>query len=56
MESPGFGLRRYFFANTAAHPVAVFEETLQRHIAQAANGGIRTLARREPRGSVFRKR
>ena len=40
MESPSFGLRRNLLADAAAHSVAVFEETLQRHIAQAAHGGI----------------
>jgi hypothetical protein len=40
MESPSLGFPRYLLADAAAHSVAVFEETLQRHIAQTAHGGI----------------
>ena len=40
MESPSVGFRRYLLADAAAHSVAVFEETLQRDIAQTAHGGI----------------
>ena len=56
MESPGLGFWRHLLANAAAHLVAVLKETLQGHIAQAANGCVSHIGAQEPRGSVFRNR